>query len=448
MTEPTPRALRNPWWIPPFLGRVPAGVEERHLAVLGIVALALLFESYDMALLTAALGRIASDFGLSEATQGLFTGSIRLGALPAFFVIPLADRLGRRRLFLVSVAGFSIGAFLTAFAQTPEQFVVCQMLSRTFVISASASAFVIVTEEFPAAHRGWGIGMLGALAAMGHGLSALLYSQVDHLPFDWRALYAFGLAPVLLLPFFRRRVSETQRFHRRAAAEPTKPAGRQGSRLLANLQPIVELARSHPKRVIGICTLGLLSTMGHSVAFQFIGAFTQETHGWSPGQYAAMVFIGGAVGIIGSPLAGRFSDRFGRRLLGFTVLAIYPVFACSFYLGPWWMLYGGWIGMVFCSMSSTVIVRGLSNEVFPTSTRATAGGTLMIIETLGAGLGLFLYAGLQFRLQHQGLAISLMSLLAVVSTLALLLFPATHQRELESITGEEPMLEEAASSKP
>jgi hypothetical protein len=36
-----------------------------------------------------------------------------------------------------------------------------------------------------------------------------------------------------------------------------------------------------------------------------------------------------------------------------------------------------------------------------------------------------------------------MSLLAVASTLALLLFPATHQRELESITGEEPMLEEA-----
>ena len=207
--------------------------------------------------------RIASDFGLSEATQGLFTGSIRLGALPAFFVIPLADRLGRRRLFLVSVAGFSIGAFLTAFAQTTEQFVVCQMLSRTFVISASASAFVIVTEEFPAAHRGWGIGMLGALAAMGYGLSALLYSQVDHLPFGWRALYAFGLMPVLLLPFFRRRVSETQRFHQRAAAEPTQPAGRQGSRLLANLQPIVELARSHPKRIIGICTLGLFSTMGH-----------------------------------------------------------------------------------------------------------------------------------------------------------------------------------------
>jgi MFS family permease len=444
MVEPTPRVLRNPWWIPPFLGRVPVGVEERHLAVLGVVALALLFESYDMALLTAALGRIARDFGLSEAAQGLFTGSIRLGALPAFFVIPLADRLGRRRLFLVSVAGFSIGAFLTAFAQTPEQFVACQMLSRTFVISASAAAFVIVTEEFPAAHRGWGIGMLGALAAMGHGLSALLYSQVDHLPFGWRALYAFGLAPVLLLPFFRRRVSETRRFHRHAAAAP---AERRGNRLLANLQPIVELARSHPKRVIGICTLGLFSTMGHSVAFQFIGAFTQGSHGWSPGQYSAMVFLGGAVGIIGSPLAGRFGDRFGRRLLGFSVLAIYPVFACSFYLGPWWTLYAGWIGMVFCSMASSVIVRGLSNEVFPTSTRATAGGTLMIIETLGAGLGLFLYAGLQSRLAHQGLAISLMSLLTAASTLTLLLFPATHQRELESITGEDPMVETAAASK-
>ncbi len=443
MTQPPPRTRRNPWWIPPFLGRVPAGVEERHLAVLGIVALALLFESYDMALLTAALGKIASDFGLSEAAQGLFTGAIRLGALPAFFVIPLADRLGRRRLFLVSVAGLSIGAFLTAFAQTPEQFIACQMLSRTFVISSSAAAFVIVTEEFPAAHRGWGIGMLGALAAMGYGLSALLYSQVDHLPFGWRALYAFGLLPVLLLPFFRRRVSETQRFQRRAAAEP---AERQGSRLLANLQPIVELARSHPKRIIGICTLGLFSTMGHSVAFQFIGAFTQETHGWSPGQYSAMVFLGGGIGIIGSPLAGRFGDRFGRRLLGLMVLGIYPVFACGVYLGPWWTLHVGWIGMVFCTMGSTVIVRGISNEVFPTSTRATAGGTLMIVETLAAGLGLFLYAGLQLRLEHQGLAISLMSLLTAVATVALLLFPATHQRELESITGEDPMLEETASS--
>ena len=66
----------------------------------------------------------------------------------------------------------------------------------------------------------------------------------------------------------------------------------------------------------------------------------------------------------------------------------------------------------------------------------------------GVPYPVFLYAGLQLRLEHQGLAISLMSLLAVASTLALLLFPATHQRELESITGEEPMLEEAASSKP
>ena len=54
MTEPTPRALRNPWWIPPFLGRVPVGIEERHLRVLGIVALALLFESYDILALPTA----------------------------------------------------------------------------------------------------------------------------------------------------------------------------------------------------------------------------------------------------------------------------------------------------------------------------------------------------------------------------------------------------------
>ena len=66
MSEPQPRR-RNPWWIPPFLGRVPEGIEDRHLAVLGVVALALLFESYDMSLLTAALGKIGRDFDMNEA---------------------------------------------------------------------------------------------------------------------------------------------------------------------------------------------------------------------------------------------------------------------------------------------------------------------------------------------------------------------------------------------
>jgi hypothetical protein len=48
-TPPSPtERLPNPWWIPPFLGTVPIGIEPRHLGLLGPVALAMFFENYDM----------------------------------------------------------------------------------------------------------------------------------------------------------------------------------------------------------------------------------------------------------------------------------------------------------------------------------------------------------------------------------------------------------------
>ena len=108
---PTYRSPReNPWWIPPFLGGVPHGVGPAHLRVLGFVTLAMFFENYDLALLGNALPQIAATFGLDKAQLGEFTGVTRLGALPAFFLLPLGDRIGRRRVLLACVIGMSVGS--------------------------------------------------------------------------------------------------------------------------------------------------------------------------------------------------------------------------------------------------------------------------------------------------------------------------------------------------
>ena len=114
--------------------------------------------------------------------------------------------------------------FLTAFAQTPLQFVVVEMAARMFMLAGVAVAVVIIAEEFPSEHRGWGVGMAGALSATGYGLGAALFAAIDVLPYGWRALYAVGVVPLLLLPVLRREIHETSRFaehhaRRRAAGE-------------------------------------------------------------------------------------------------------------------------------------------------------------------------------------------------------------------------------------
>ncbi len=441
MSEPLPplrtaaaTRVRNPWWIPPFLGRVPESVEPHHLRVLGFVALGMFFENYDVSLLGSLLKYIAEDFGISKGELGEFTGTIRLGTLPAFFLIPFADRIGRRRLFLASIVGLSLGTFLTAFSQNATQFILCQVIARSFIITASAIAYVIVTEEFPAAHRGWGIGMLGAVAAMGYGASAVLFAFIDVIPFGWRGMYGLGLAPLLLLPILRRGVPETARFERHAGAELASLGLR---RVLSGaLEPVLALARTHPRGSVAVIALGFLSTAGHATAFQLTGEYVLTVHGWEPWQYSLMFFFCGGVGIVGSPLAGRLGDRYGRRAIGAAMLGCFPLTAFAFYTGPAWVVPIGWVAMVFATMASGVVVRGLTNEIFPTAQRGTASGLLSSVETLGAAASLFLFSFLMTVLDdRQGLVVSLISLLALVSTAALLLFPETRQRELEEISG-------------
>ncbi|MBW1685577.1 MAG: MFS transporter [Deltaproteobacteria bacterium] len=437
---PAPREvterLPNPRWIPPFLGRVPVGIEHRHLEVVGLVALGLLFLSYFSSLLGSVLKYLAEDFGLAEADLGRFTGNVRLGIMLAFLLIPLADVIGRRRLFLFSVFGLVVFGILTGASQTPGQFLLVQIVHQVFVSAAFATGYVIVAEELPAAHRGWGIGMVQAVSAMGFALGAGLFAWIEVLPYGWRFLYLAGVLPLLCLPYLRRRLSETQRF--RALQEESRAARMSlGGRLAAAYRPVAQLVRGFPGRVIAIGLLGALSSAGLAVAFQFTGFFVLEEHGWAPWHYTVMFVSCGALGVVGSPLAGRLVDRYGRRGVGAVALALFPLPVAVFYLGPSWSLAPAWAGFVFLNMGMHVVIRALGTEIFPTSYRGTAGGWLLLTEAVGAWLGLQLHTlGMQVR-DDLGLVAAALSLLTLLAAFTLFFFPETAQRELEEISGEE-----------
>jgi len=424
-------ALRNPWWIPPFLGGVPE-VEPRLISLLGLVSLALFFEAYDNSLLTSALKFIAADLEIAGGDLGRYLAFIRLGSLPAFAIVPFADQIGRRRVFLASVIGFSLGTFATAFAQNATQFVALQMVTRTFMMSAGAIAFVIVTEEYPAAYRGWAIGMLGALSSCGHGFGAGFFAAIHYLPYGWRGLYALGLMPLLALPRLRRNVKETARFQRHQ-----KSLASSGPSLAGWLRPVLSLARTYPARALGLALVGLLFSVGEASVFQFTGYFTQTVHGWTPGEFSLMFIGGGAVGIIGNVAAGRLGDRVGRRRVGFAFLALFPLFAWTFYHGPGWSLPLSWAAFVFCNTAGGVVVRALSTELFPTSYRGTAAAWLSVVQTIGWAAGLAVVGAGTYEASDIAGMTSRTSLIVLVAALTLLLLPETNQQELESISADE-----------
>jgi MFS family permease len=350
-------------------------------------------------------------------------------------LVPLADRLGRRPVFVAAVALTGMLTTLTAFTQTPEQFVIAQALTRAFFVIGSAVAFVIVTEDFPASHRGWGLGMLAAIAASGHGLGALMFWQIDNLPFGWRALYAFGFIPVLLVPFFLKRVPETDRFsrHSEQLAQDEHSAALSGVR--AMFEPLRALARTNPLRALAVAAAGFLAASAALPTLQFSGKYPQEVFGLTPGQYAIMVTCGGGVGILGNLVGGQLGDRLGRKRVGSALLLMFPLCALGFYRGPFWIAMLSWVGVVFCAMGGRLILRALATELFPTAQRGAAAGMFVVLETLGAVAGLMAIQlwGVE-DLSEIALAIPVIAGVAVVPALLLGTFPETRQRELEDIT--------------
>ncbi|HZR80765.1 MAG TPA: MFS transporter [Candidatus Binatia bacterium] len=420
---------RRPWWLLPIFGSVPE-VDDRSIRLLGLIAIAAFFENYDLSNLMSALSYIAADFGLADATLAGYVGIIRLGAIPAFLLIPLADRVGRRRLFIAAVAGMALTTVASAFARTVEQFVVLQMLFRTTVLLSSTLAFVILAEEFPAQHRGWGIGMLGALGATGWGFGALLFGLVERLPYGWRALYAIGVFPIFFVPLLRREIPETARFARHAAARAERaPVGA----IAAWLEPIGELVRRYPMRVVAVTLAGGLYSAGEVSVFQFCGFFTITTHGWQPWQFSVMVLLAGAFGMLGNVVAGRLADAFGRRPVGAAVALSFPAFAWLFYHVPGTWLPPLWAFLTLCSVSTNVMVRALGTEVFPTSHRGTAGGWLSLVQTLGSAAGLGATSVAISRGFTLPLAVSAVAILCAIGGASLLLLPETSRLELEAI---------------
>jgi MFS family permease len=143
-----------------------------------------------------------------------YVGGAVLGAL---FFGRLADRLGRKRIFLVTLAVYLVATILTGFSFDVASFAFCRFLTGFGIGGEYAAINSAIDELIPARVRGAvdlainGTFWIGA--ALGAGLSVFLLDK-EFLPADigWRV--AFGLGGILSFAILlvRRHVPESPRW--------------------------------------------------------------------------------------------------------------------------------------------------------------------------------------------------------------------------------------------
>src|SRR5918997_122468 len=166
-------------------------------------------------------GRLTEDgsgLELTAAQIGAAGSAYILGAcVGALFFGRLADRIGRKRLFMLTLAIFLAGSVLTAFSMNFAWFIVCRIITGAGVGGEYSAIHSAVDELIPARVRGWvdlviggsfWIGtILGSLASL-----LLLNESLFAADVGWRI--AFGLAAVMAVGILlvRRNVPESPRW--------------------------------------------------------------------------------------------------------------------------------------------------------------------------------------------------------------------------------------------
>jgi MFS family permease len=156
------------------------------------------------------LGLTASEIGWAASA---YIGGAVLGAL---FFGRLADKLGRKRMFLATLVVYLIATVMTAFTWNLASFAFCRFLTGFGIGGEYAAINSAIDELIPARLRGRvdlainGTFWIGA--AMGAGLSIILLGPLVGPELGWRI--AFGLGGVLAFAILlvRRHVPESPRW--------------------------------------------------------------------------------------------------------------------------------------------------------------------------------------------------------------------------------------------
>jgi len=176
---------------PASVSKAPALV---HKAVLPVVCLAQFMVILDVSIVNVALPAIHSGLGFS--TTGLqwvvnaytltFAGFLMLGGR-------CADLLGRRRVFLVGTALFSISSLVCALADTRGLLLGARALQGFGGAILSPATLSIVTSSFAAGPaRNRAVGMWGAMGALGASSGVLLGGLLTQ-GFGWPAIFAVNV---------------------------------------------------------------------------------------------------------------------------------------------------------------------------------------------------------------------------------------------------------------
>jgi putative MFS transporter len=366
-----------------------------------------LLEFYDYFMIGFVLAFIVGPWKLTYGQGAVILLSSGIGAIVgAWFWGWLADRIGRRKVFMATVINFSVATGILAL--TPDHGWIFLGVFRFFVGAGVGGLYCVdlplVQEFVPTAKRGFVGGLVTCTVPIGTLLGALLGAYLVPLV-GWRGMFVVGLLPALMTLLIRAWVPESPRWlvrrgrfeeARRSLAwalemDPSEirlPTGKTEQAVT----PWRALFR-HPRSLV-VSWMGNLGaqTGVYGLTLWMPTLLMQELS--IPAAQAAKLMIAVTIsGFIGRLVFSYLSDAIGRRAsggllgLGAAVLLIVAASLHDAFLGTvslFWLLL---IAAYFFADGGFAIVGPYAAEVWPADLRTSGMGTAYGFGGIGKIIG-------------------------------------------------------------
>ena len=187
--------------------RLPIG--KFHYTLLWVIGLGWMFDAMDTGLISFILTSLSAEWGLSATQKGWVVSITFIGmAIGAVSSGALADRIGRRSVFALTLVIYSIATALCAFAPNLTWLLLFRFIVGLGLGGQLPVAVTLVSEYIPAQVRGRFIVLLESFWGLGWLVAALLsYFVIPH--YGWQIAFLMGGLPAIYVFMILKKVPES-----------------------------------------------------------------------------------------------------------------------------------------------------------------------------------------------------------------------------------------------
>lgn len=366
-----------------------------------------MLDGMDVLIISYTAPAIAKAWSISPANLGIVFSSGLVGmTVGAIFLAPLADRFGRKPLMILAALIMGSCIYLTSFATDITELMIYRFISGLGIGTMMASTAAITAEYAPVSTRDFWVSTVVAGYPVGAVVTGISSAKIIA-ESGWEHLFQLaGIATFLVVPILLFLLKESDEFKAKAKPEDAKLSALFTSEykwstwqlwgaLFLSFTTLYFLMNWIPK---------LATNAGLSMELAI---------------YSGTIFNLGA--IVGIPVQGYFSSRFGLKksigtllLITAVLLGIFGLFSGSnlilivlFFLG-------------FGVQGSFVGLYAVAARMYPTAFRSTGVGWAIGMGRLGGIIGPVLgglLVGLGFGMAQSFIFFALPSFIAGLITL-------------------------------